>query len=141
MQSPEHLQRRPTVGKRVALIRCNDPYEVIPVGTQGVVTKVDDAGTIHVDWDNGSTLGLCPDAGDLWYEVTIWDDDLQVGDLVVSKSITRIDRTVRIVTKVEYIDEGPGFRPRKMIHIAPPDLDGLWAVPSSYYKKLEANET
>jgi hypothetical protein len=28
--------------------------------TQGTVDFVDDTGTIHVDWDNGSTLGLVP---------------------------------------------------------------------------------
>lgn len=47
------------VGTRVELIHMNDPYnrKLIP-GCRGTVRIVDDAGTIHVDWDCGSRLGL-----------------------------------------------------------------------------------
>jgi hypothetical protein len=45
------------VGKRVELICMYDDQAPEP-GTKGVITKVDDMGTIHVDWENGSTLGL-----------------------------------------------------------------------------------
>lgn len=48
------------VGKRVELVKMNDPYTTLPPGTQGTVIMVDDLGTIHVKWDNGSTLGLIP---------------------------------------------------------------------------------
>lgn len=44
-------------------IRCNhmsDPYHPIPAGTLGTVDHVDDGGTIHMHWDNGSSLGLIP---------------------------------------------------------------------------------
>ena len=44
-------------GKRVRCIQMNDKYPV-PSGTEGTITYVDDIGTIHVTWDNGSTLGL-----------------------------------------------------------------------------------
>lgn len=36
----------------------DDPYHPVPSGTLGVVDKVDDSGTIHVFWENGSYLGL-----------------------------------------------------------------------------------
>lgn len=42
-------------------VRCkhmDDPYHPVPSGTLGVVDKVDDGGTIHVLWENGSYLGL-----------------------------------------------------------------------------------
>lgn len=42
-------------------VRCkymDDPYHPVPSGTLGIVDKVDDAGTIHVIWENGSYLGL-----------------------------------------------------------------------------------
>ena len=35
-----------------------DDVQAPPIGTQGTVTGVDDIGTIMVDWDNGSKLGV-----------------------------------------------------------------------------------
>lgn len=42
------------------IIRClsMDDKQAIPSGTLGVVTHVDDMGTIHMVWTTGSTLGL-----------------------------------------------------------------------------------
>jgi len=54
----------PLVGKRVRLVRCNDQYTKLEPGTEGTVMFVDDTGTVHVHWDNGSRLGLCRDDGD-----------------------------------------------------------------------------
>lgn len=36
-------------------------YHAVPSGTRGVVQFVDDAANIHVRWENGSGLALCPD--------------------------------------------------------------------------------
>ena len=36
----------------------DDPYSRIPPGTQGIVSAVDDIGTIFVKWENGSSLGV-----------------------------------------------------------------------------------
>ena len=46
------------VGSSVELIKMDDPYREMPAGLKGVVTGVDDAGTIHVTWENGSSLGV-----------------------------------------------------------------------------------
>lgn len=54
------------VGKRIELVHMADPYTSLPMGLQGVVFGVDDMGTIEVNWDNGSMLGLIPEAGDSW---------------------------------------------------------------------------
>ena len=43
-------------GTRVELIEMNDPYREMPTGLKGTVQLVDDAGGIHINWDNGSTL-------------------------------------------------------------------------------------
>lgn len=51
--------------QRVRLIRCSDPYTRLRPGTEGTVRMVDDLGTIHVQWDDGSTLGLVP-GEDAW---------------------------------------------------------------------------
>ena len=45
-------------GCRVELIRMPDPQTNLKPGDQGTVTIVDDIGTIHVRWDNGSSLGV-----------------------------------------------------------------------------------
>lgn len=45
--------------KRVELIYMNDKQAPKP-GTKGTVRLVDDQGTIHVEWDTGSHLGLIP---------------------------------------------------------------------------------
>jgi hypothetical protein len=45
-------------GDRVRLIHMEDPYTKIPTGTEGTVRYVDDCATIHVNWDNGSSLGV-----------------------------------------------------------------------------------
>lgn len=45
-------------GSRVELERMNDPHTKLKAGDRGTVTLVDDIGTIHVNWDCGSTLGI-----------------------------------------------------------------------------------
>lgn len=44
-------------GTRVELLAMDDPYAP-PIGTQGTVYYVDDAGSIGVHWDNGSSLSV-----------------------------------------------------------------------------------
>jgi hypothetical protein len=48
-------------GKKVELISTSDPYTNLKSGSRGTVEFVDDLGTVHVSWDNGSMLGLLPD--------------------------------------------------------------------------------
>jgi len=52
----ESLRRSFPAGCRVILEEMNDRHAP-PIGTKGTVMHVDDIGTIHVHWDNGSTLG------------------------------------------------------------------------------------
>lgn len=47
-------------GTRIECISMDDPYSPIERGTKGIVVAVDDIGTIHMEWDNGRTLGLVP---------------------------------------------------------------------------------
>jgi hypothetical protein len=47
-------------GQRVELISMDDAHAPVPAGTLGTVSHVDDAGTLHMAWDNGRTLGLIP---------------------------------------------------------------------------------
>lgn len=51
-------------GTTVICNKMHDPYHPVPSGTKGVVTNVDDIGTIHVKWSNGQSLGLIPGVDD-----------------------------------------------------------------------------
>lgn len=69
MQFPnEHeltaLRERYPVGTRIRLNHMDDPYAPIPPGTTGSVDYIDDAGSVHMKWDNGRTLSLIPGEDD-----------------------------------------------------------------------------
>lgn len=42
------------------LVSCFDPWATIKPGDKGTLDFIDDVGTLHVKWDNGSFLGLIP---------------------------------------------------------------------------------
>lgn len=67
------LQKYPK-GTKIRLKNMEDPFPV-PKGTIGVVEYVDDAGTIHMCWGNGSSLGL-----------VVGKDDFEVVSPAPSKS-------------------------------------------------------
>lgn len=45
-------------GMKVRCIEYKDEYASIPEGTLGTVKHVDDFGTVHIAWENGSVLGV-----------------------------------------------------------------------------------
>lgn len=55
------------IGKRVRLIHTSDQYTLLKPGNEGKVVFIDDIGTVFVDWDDGSSLGMV--AGEDRYEV------------------------------------------------------------------------
>lgn len=54
----QKLRETYTIGSRVELIQMDDPYSHLSVGAKGTVVNVDDIGTIHVNWDDGGSLGV-----------------------------------------------------------------------------------
>lgn len=52
------MKSRYPVGTRVEMVHCADLYSTVPAGVQGTVNFVDDMLTLHVNWDNGSSLGI-----------------------------------------------------------------------------------
>jgi hypothetical protein len=58
-------------GDRVRLVRCTDTYTKLEPGALGTVVYVDGLGTVHVDWDSGSKLGLIEEAGDRCVKVGV----------------------------------------------------------------------
>ncbi len=56
----EKLREEYPVDTKIKLIYMED-VQAVPPGTCGKVICVDSAGTIHMKWENGSSLGLIPE--------------------------------------------------------------------------------
>lgn len=53
----KNIKEKYTEGTRIELNIMKGESQM-PSGLKGTVTHVDDAGQVHIDWDNGSTLAL-----------------------------------------------------------------------------------
>ena len=53
----ERVRREYPAGTRVELVRMDD-VQAPPIGTEGVVTGVDDTASLMVRWSNGSHLNV-----------------------------------------------------------------------------------
>ena len=56
----EAIRKQYPVGTKVRMIHMTDPYDPIRKGTVGTVAYVDDAGSVHMKWENGRTLAFIP---------------------------------------------------------------------------------
>lgn len=83
-------------GTRLKCMQMNDPYYPVPTGTIGTVDHVDDAGTIHMIWDNGSSLGLVIDEDT--FEIIA--EDIKVSDEIVCKG--QKIKVAKIITQESY---------------------------------------
>lgn len=54
----EALRDRYPAGTRIRLIHMADDIAPVPSGTIGSVAIIDDAGNIHMNWENGRSLAL-----------------------------------------------------------------------------------
>ncbi len=54
----DRMRKAMPEGTRVVLISMEDPYSNLESGSKGIVKFIDDMGTVFVDWDCGSSLGL-----------------------------------------------------------------------------------
>lgn len=54
----ERIKKLYLPGSRVELVQMDDPYSKLAPGERGTVTHVDDTGTVFVNWDCGSALGI-----------------------------------------------------------------------------------
>jgi len=52
-------------GQRIRLVYTSDEYTRLRPGALGTVVLEDSLGTVHVKWDEGSSLGLVP-GEDVW---------------------------------------------------------------------------
>ena len=71
-------------GRRVRLIRCDDPHTRLKPGARGTVTFVDGLDTVHVAWDDGGRLGLIPGVDQWEFDTAAHLDDSEDGSGVWS---------------------------------------------------------
>ena len=70
VEEVEKIKQKYPSGTRIKLEYMNDDYGV-PSGTYGTVKYVDDALQIHVAWDNGGSIALLPEEGDIFKIISI----------------------------------------------------------------------
>ena len=58
----EFFKKNYPAGTRICLDSMGDDPFPIKSGTTGTVIAVDDAGDLIVEFDNGRSLGICPEA-------------------------------------------------------------------------------
>ena len=101
-------------GTRVELVSLEDPYSRLPEGTRGTVDAVDDIGTIHARWDNGSRLGVVygVDSIRIVTEVSgvLKEQILQVRDtglvnMFDVKGVREIAEAMELAELVRFLDE------------------------------------
>lgn len=71
----QEIKRRYPPGTRIRLIDIDDP-QAVPLGTEGEVLRVDDAGQLIMKWDNGRSLSLIP--GEDRFEVIRQKQDMSM---------------------------------------------------------------
>lgn len=57
-ETVERVRKMYPTGCRVELLEMDDPYSPLKPGDKGTVKSVDDTGTVFVNWDCGSGLGV-----------------------------------------------------------------------------------
>ena len=60
LRQVERLRELYPPGTKIQCIKMDDSYHAVAPGSIGTVDYIDDAGTIHMSWENGSSLGLIP---------------------------------------------------------------------------------
>ena len=68
-------------GTRILLEHMADKFAV-PDGTRGTVDHVDDAGQIHMKWDNGRTLAIVPQV-DKFRRLTHQELQIEQGSIIM----------------------------------------------------------
>lgn len=70
-------------GTRIKLLSDMDDKQPIKAGEMAEVEYVDDMGTIHVEWDNGRTLGIVPEVDN--FEIVSVPEKIKVVFVEVGK--------------------------------------------------------
>jgi hypothetical protein len=92
-------------GMRVKLINMIDDPNPIPSGTEGTIRLIDDAGIIHVNWDNGRRLGLIPNVDEYELEPGVQDffdtvnEGLESNPRIKNSKTTKAFKSSKLIEK------------------------------------------
>ena len=100
-------------GKRIRLVRMEDPYTTLKPGAEGVVRGVDGIGNILVNWDNGSSLSIVPEVD----EFDIIDEGLfdffkqkvRVGDMLLCKNDCTYNAEYKRLPRIYDFEKGKKY--------------------------------
>lgn len=131
-------------GDRVQMTECKDPYAPISPGAKGTVAHIDDAGTLHMLWDDGRTLGACLEEDavrkippeqemELLNAEPLLQCDENRWDVHCEQSVALIgamqsfaeEQGCDWAVKRSYIDEAHSQRPPRYRHVEADALDNL----------------
>lgn len=131
-------------GDRIQMVECNDPYAPVLPGAKGTVGHIDDAGTLHMRWDDGRTLGVCLEEDSVRkippeqeMELLSSEPLLQCGESEweahCEQSVTLTgamqsfaeDRGCDWMVRRTFIDEAHSHRPPRYQHVEAGALDDL----------------
>ena len=82
----ERVRQTYPQGTRVELVSMHDPYTTLKPGDRGTVESVDDIATVHIKWDNGSSLGAAYGADVIRIVESIITDEVIAEIVKVQKS-------------------------------------------------------
>lgn len=131
-------------GDRIQIIECKDPYAPVLLGAKGTVAHIDDAGTLHMLWDDGRTLGACLEEDavrkippeqemELLNAEPLLQCDENRWDVHCEQSVALIgamqsfaeEQGYDWAVKRSYIDEAHSQRPPRYRHVEADALDNL----------------
>ena len=116
----EALREKYPQGCRVELVRMDDPYREMPPGLRGTVEGVDDSGSIHVHWQNGSSLAVVYGED---YAVRIEDGEVTVGMLL--RRYVSCRKGFHFMTPAGYADLTAQEDPEYAMEMEPHELLGF----------------
>jgi hypothetical protein len=110
----ESFEDNELTGKRVRIVRLEDPYTNLKPGDEGVVRGVDDMGHILMNWDNGSTLNILPEMDEF--------------DIIEESYIGIYDYTVLPTKALSELEMYADVKKDKIEVYPDPQVDGTYAV-------------
>jgi hypothetical protein len=116
-ETARRIRERYPIGTRVELVSMDDPYSRLKPGDCGTVNFIDDTGTVFVDWDSGSGLGVVfgvdairciPDGGEKIMSQIRSIRDSGVTNMFDALSVQREANRLGYFELVILIEENPG---------------------------------